>query len=144
MDVHTELDGGEFVVSLQLHGEPYDEEVYKVSEGSFSLASGGGEAYEVPIPLLKFPMNVGETWEWQGKAIAADVTTPAKATVTSAEEQVFVCGVPVQAVRTEVKLSIKPRGSASIQRQMTFYFAQKRGLFKRAWGSTSIREPDCP
>ena len=145
MDVETELEDDEYTISLELHGELFDEEVYKDRPGSFSLHEAAGEMYDVPIPLLKFPMNVGDSWTWEGSATAAHESTPATAAVATAEEQVFVCGVPVQAVRTRVKLSIVPKpGAQPIVREMTFYFAPKRGLFKRSWGSTSIREPDCP
>ncbi len=145
MEVESESEGGEYTVRLELHGESYDEEIYKDLPGSFSLHMAAGELYDLPIPLLKFPMNVGESWMWEGSATAAEESTPATAAVNTAEEQVFVCGVPVQAVRTRVKLSIVPKpGAQPIVREMTFYFAPKRGLFKRSWGNTSIREPDCP
>jgi hypothetical protein len=145
MDVDTDLDDNEYIVRLELHGEEYDEEVYKDLPGSFSLSQAAGEMYDLPIPLLKFPMQVGDTWNWEGAATAAGESSPATAVVKTDEEEIFVCGVAVQAVRTSVTISIVPRpGAQPIDREMTFYFAPKRGLFKRSWGNTSIREPDCP
>ncbi|MEZ0327860.1 MAG: hypothetical protein ACAH95_18340 [Fimbriimonas sp.] len=145
MDVDAELDDNEYIVRIEAHGESYDEEIYKDLPGSFSLSEAAGEMYDLPIPLLKFPMDVGDSWKWEGSATAAGESSDATATVTTAEEQVFVCGVPVQAVRTVVSIKIVPApGAQPITRDMTFYFARKRGLFKRSWGNTSVREPDCP
>ncbi len=145
MDVETEHEDHEYTVRVQAHGEPYDEESYQNLPGSFGLNQAAGEMYDLPIPLLKFPMNVGDSWTWKGSATAAQESSPATAVVRTTEEQVFVCAVPVQAIRTRVVVSIVPRpGAQAITREMTFYFAPKRGLFKRSWGNTSIREPDCP
>jgi hypothetical protein len=142
MTIHTQHGRGEYTITIEHHGEIYDEEVYKDSPGYFSLFEAAGEHYSLPIPLLKFPMTVGQSWNWEGSAEASGEAVEAKATITTSEEQVYVCGVALQAVKSNVKLVIG--GPSSTVREMNFYFSPKRGLFKREYGNISIREPDCP
>jgi hypothetical protein len=142
MNVDVEHDDGDFIVTLEHHGEIYDEEVYKESPSHFSLFEAAGERYSLPIPLLKFPLTVGQSWTWEGSAEAAGEAVTATAVITTSEEQVYVCGVPVQSVKSHVQLRIG--GPTATIREMTFYFAPKRGLFKRQYGTISIREPNCP
>ena len=142
MEVDTEHGDGEFTVTVEQHGEVYDEEAYKEAPSHFSLFEAAGERYSHPIPLLKFPLTVGESWTWEGSAEAAGEALDAKATIATSEEQLYVCGVALQAVKSNVKLQIG--GDHSTVREMNFYFSPKRGLFKREYGTISIREPDCP
>jgi hypothetical protein len=141
--VATRRDGESVSIEMFLHDELYDDEQYISRQGSFSLKSAAGEIYDPPMPLLKFPMNVGEKWEWSGVAIVGPERTEANAEIETSETRTYVCGVPVDAIRSLVRLTL-PTANGPIQRQMTFFFSPDRGVFRREYGQHSVREPSCP
>jgi hypothetical protein len=135
--------GDRYTIDLRLHDETYDTETYVVREGSFSLESGAGEVYDPPIPILKFPMTVGDHWQWSGTAAAGDEPMRATAKIATTKESLFVCDLSFESVESTVELSLPTQDGLMIERKMTFYFAPGQGLFKREFGATSIREPAC-
>jgi hypothetical protein len=139
----TDVDGESYSIDMLLHDESYDQEVYDLRGGAFSIAEAAGERYEPPIPILKFPMVVGEPWEWSGQMSSGSVPVPATGTIETFADRVYVCGMPVDCVIARVKLVLDATSNAPILREMTFYFSPDKGLFKREYGTQSIREPDC-
>lgn len=136
-------DDGIFDVDLMLHGSSYDQEQYVAKAGSFGLITAALETYEPAIPLLKFPMSAGDRWTWEGQARAGSEVTRATADISTSESTEWICGASVDAVKATVDVRLIPSRGAPIEREMVFYFAPGKGLFKREFGTSSIREPGC-
>jgi hypothetical protein len=128
--------------SLLAHREPIDVEGYQSLPQEFSVLYAEGEHYNPPIPLLRFPMTVGESWSWTGNMTATAVKRPATAEIDSSIGKVNMPDGPQTAVRVDVRLRMPAWGdSAAGRRALVFWFVKGRGLVRREFGSESIREP---
>ena len=140
--IATIRDKSTYAIELMKEDEILDREVYDDSVDRFRLVMAGGETYEEPIDLLRFPMKIGDSWEWQGKIVANGNPREAMAKVETVEDQQFIAGAPVPAVKVIVTLQFRAVGASdAAKRILTFWFADKKGLFKRQYDSVSIREP---
>lgn len=116
-------------------------EEYQDGVEAFRLKQGGGETYQPPIDLLRFPMKVGDTWTWKGKITSSGDSQDATAVVETMEETAFIGEVPVKAVTARVTLAFAAGGEDHAQRVLSFSFAPGKGLFRRQFDSISVREP---
>jgi hypothetical protein len=139
VEMHSETDGHDFAIELSRDGEPFDREAYQAFPNQFSLVKAAGEECDPPIPLLNFPMKVGEHWTWQGTTSASGDDLTADAAVTTSQKTTFIGTLPVSSVMVDVMLTI--HGSKPIKRELKFYFAKGKGLFRREFGDNSVREP---
>src|SRR5205085_4343464 len=64
VDLKTRTDPKGFFIDLWYEGEKFEEEQYRSTPEEFQLVNAAGETYSPPIPLLRFPMNVGDAWKW--------------------------------------------------------------------------------
>lgn len=127
---------------LQNHGEPFEIERYEVSPDQFGLIDAAEEHFAPPLPLLKFPLTMGEEWGWSGTMSTGQIPRLATAKVTPAWETLFLSGVSHKTVKIDVDLSLYAnKGKSPLKRSLDFWFEPKLGLIKRQFGSTSIREP---
>ena len=140
VEVKRRMEGSITVIELWAHGQVVQQERYEAKGDRFSLQMAGGEQYASPLPLLKFPMDVGESWDWEGKMGTPENLRPAKAKVTTATEQVYA-PTPVQAVRVQVDLELESGGPLPAKRTLTFWIVEGRGVVKRQFGSGSSRVP---
>jgi hypothetical protein len=142
VELRTERDQNKFRIVLLKDGTEFDREEYVDSFEAFLMSRAAGEFYEPPMELLRFPMQVGDSWQWEGSIRSGDDAQPAKATVETAEDTQYVHGAPVQAVRVRVLLSFGSGEQIPVsKRTLTFWFAPKHGLFRRQYDTVSIREP---
>lgn len=140
----VERHGTLFRLLMLLNEEEFDREEYEDSFEAFRLLQAGGEHYEPPIDLLQFPMKVGMKWEWKGQIVAHGNPKTAEAQVVTAADKPIVDGVPVDAVRVTVTLKFIPvsgEEDEAAKRELTFWFAKDKGLFRRQYDWVSIREP---
>jgi hypothetical protein len=137
LEAHEE--GHDFEIELNTDDEHFDHEAYSVWPTQFSLEKVAGEEFDKPLTLLKFPMHVGETWDWQGYVSADGDRLGATAHVATSQESVYIRSVPVTAIVSRVTLKIMAK--KPIERRLKFYFAKGYGLFKREFGDNSVREP---
>lgn len=129
-------------LEIDAHGQTFETEVYRATEKSFDLVDAAGEIYDKPLPLLKFPMNVGDTWKWVGTMRSGDEPHKASATVTSASESIMVpSSGSTESVLVVVDLNIESGGPTPANRKLRFWFVKDRGLLKRQFGIGSSREP---
>ena len=100
-----------------------------------------GESYQEPMPLLKFPLTIGDSWTWSGKMVAGLEPHNASAKISTAAEQILLPGGPTQSVLVVVDLAIESGASTPAARKLRFWFVENKGLVKRQFGIGSSREP---
>lgn len=140
VEVKRRSEGTEVILELWAHGEIVQQERYQSLQDAFSLKMAGGEHYEPPLPLVKFPMEIGANWKWEGQMVAGERSHKAQGTVTTRAEQVYA-PAPESAVKVEVALELDSGGPVPAKRTLTFWFVEGRGVVKRAFGAGSTREP---
>ncbi|MDI9638941.1 hypothetical protein QPK87_27955 [Kamptonema cortianum] len=122
-------------------GDPVfvESEQYKYNDSGFSLAAASHESYNPPIPLLKFPLAIGDSWEWEGKVKTGMQAAPAKATIKTATDTLNLETGAFGTVLVSVELQLDI-GSKPSSRKFQFWFKPKEGLIRRELGSISTRE----
>ena len=146
IDMPVEVDqaqkGEEMTLAFEAHGQTFETETYLVEEAKFGLVDAAGERYSPALPLLKFPMNVGDTWNWVGSMVAGDAPHKATATVTTSSETILLPTTgSVPSILVVVDLEIESGGQKPATRKLRFWFVPNKGLIKRQFGSASGREP---
>lgn len=134
--------GEEIRIDLEAHGQVLEDESYLAKLNSFELKAVAGENYTAPLPLLKFPMNVGDTWNWVGTMTAGDEPHKATAVVnTSLDKVLLPASGSQEAVLVVVDLQIESGGPEPALRKLRFWFVKNKGLVKRQFGTASSRDP---
>lgn len=142
VEVQQTVKGSEIKLDLVAHGQVFETEGYVLSDKSFDLVDAAGEHYEPKLPLLKFPMKVGDTWSWAGEMTAGQEPHKATATVTSTNDSVLLPGLgTTDTVLVVVDLSIESGGPTPANRKLRFWIANGKGVIKRQFGVASSREP---
>jgi len=119
-----------------------DREVYHRDDKELSITFGAGEAFSPPIPLMRFPMRVGDTFDWSGVMMSNNRARGARAKVTSAVAKTDTGEGNETGVRVHVALDILPEQKGpGIKRSMTFWIVEGKGVVRREFGSDSVREP---
>jgi hypothetical protein len=138
-----ERSGSDLTLRILAHNEPTEMEVYRVGAQEFSISNAAGEVYEPPIDLLRFPLRLGASWDWAGTMTAGGLQKNATARVETSADRLFPETVPLDAVKVAVKLDIvaNPPNGPTAKRDLTFWFAEGRGVVRRAFGAASVREP---
>ncbi len=142
-DLETDVEPVKSETDLTLrflhHGEVLEEEAYSITPAQFLLSKAAGETYTPAIPLLKFPMHLGDGWEWTGTTSTGAVQQPARASVSSAEENIAFGETFQSALRVDVVLKIGPEPRPHAERKLSFWFLEGKGVVKRDFGSVSSR-----
>jgi hypothetical protein len=140
-DVRQSIKGSEVRIDLLAHDTIFETERYLSTDESFSVIDAGGEQFEKAIPLVKYPMHVGDTWEWTGGVLTGPASHKASAKISTSSEDLPVKNLH-NVIRIQVDLSYETgaQGVASI-RKLIFWIAPNMGVVKRAFGDYSKREP---
>lgn len=139
--VKTTLDNGNFSIELMYNNVSLEMEKYLSTATEFDLVNAAGEDYAPPIPLLRFPMNVGDSWKWSGKMMTGPMGRDATAVVTTREEKIDT-GSLADALLVEVDISMESgAANAPATRQLMFWFVKGKGLVKRDFGASTSRVP---
>lgn len=140
VEVRRSANGDKITFDLINHGESIDRENYILNSSGFQIAQGAGLTYEPAIPLVLFPMNVGDKWEWKGEVVAGTERQAAHASMTSEAESLNLESGFYDGFKVAVSLTL---GSAEppIEKRMSFWFVPKQGIVKREFGTTSTRGP---
>ena len=142
VEIKQTTDGQQVKFEISAHGQVFESETYSVGETTFDLLDVAGEHYEPKMPLLKFPMRVGDQWQWSGTMTAGEKPHKAQATVTSTDDSVLLPGSgSTDTILVVVDLSIESGGPTPATRKLRFWFAKDKGLIKRQFGIGSSREP---
>jgi len=113
-------------------------ELYETNEQVFGLMEMNMEAYSPPIPLLKFPMNVGETWQWKGVQESGGRQHKAWADIKSKIVKMPEIGIE-EAVQVTVSLFVESNAGRPSERSIEFWFTKGRGIVKRTYGEAIAR-----
>jgi len=134
--------GGDLKLQLEAYGQVFEREQYKYDDKSFNLVDAAGESYEPPLPLLKFPMRVGDTFTWKGRMTAGTAPHEAEAKISiSTDKLIGTATGPQECILVVVDLSIESGASKPATRKLRFWFVKDKGLLKRQFGIGSTREP---
>lgn len=134
--VKSEMIGKLLSVRIYADNTELEHEGYRVEPDAFLLIQAGGETFDPPLPVLKFPLKIGDGWSWTGTLRAGEATSAAEAKVMTIRESLFT--PPSEALRVNVELTLR-RGVGS-KRNLSFWFLEGRGLVQREFGA-SIRRP---
>jgi hypothetical protein len=127
---------------LENHDEPFEIERYEVGSNEFSLLDAAEEHFWDPLPLLKFPLRMGEGWTWVGTMTTGQIPRRATAKIVPSSETLFISGVSYETIKVDVDLSLYANmGKTPLKRSLDFWFEPKGGLIKRAFGTASVRQP---
>jgi hypothetical protein len=133
---------GQFSVRLVSNGEDLEEEDYRSEPEAFELTEADEERYAPPLPLLRFPMRVGDTWTWNGTMTSGGIGREASAMVHSTTDRLFVSELPHDTIKVAVDILLDANpGRPPLKRQLAFWFEPGHGMIKRAFGSASVRQP---
>ncbi len=140
-DVKVERRGSTIEIDLVHENSVIESERYESTEEGFFLSSASAQQYDPPVPLIKYPMHVGDKWTWSG------MTDPdsrhAKAEIASSIEGLTINGRTVpNVVRIDVTVSMEGGGDQSpTTSRLSFWIAPGLGVVKRKFGDYSTREP---
>lgn len=129
------------VFDLVAHGQVVEDEQYFNSADGFKLVAAGGERYEPPVPIVRYPFKPGEAWDWSGKLHCGARARTATGNVVVDRDNLNVPGGPFQTLRVTIDLRIDGGGPATADRKLVFWFAPGKGIVKREFGFCSTREP---
>lgn len=140
VDLVRKVEGQDIEIHLIAEGEPFEVERYRQTNDGFYLVGrqlgdvkAGGEYFDPPIPLLKFPMRDGATWTWEGSNVSGDI--PRKATATIKPEY------KPDMVKVVVKLSVDSGAATPATTDLVLWFAPGKGIVRREFGQYSSRIP---
>jgi hypothetical protein len=116
---------------------PVQDEEYIVTATSVSRAKSGKDASSTvtpPIPVIKYPMEVGKSWNWSGKIYVAQakISLDGNATLkVAAKENVKTGAGTFQAYRVDMVLNIL-QGQQKMTVPNSYWFAPGVGLIKQS------------
>lgn len=132
----------EIEVELIAHEEVMETEIYTFDMESFKLKEAAAESYNPPLPLLTFPLNLGETKTWSGTILSGDSPHKGDATISAKEDAVDMPdGTQQPAIKVTVELRYDSGTPVPAKRTLEFWFAKGQGPIKRDFGEGASRAP---
>jgi hypothetical protein len=139
--LEPKLEGESFELAIRARGSVIEVERYGLGDKTFTYRGGTGEEFVPPIPIVRYPMQVGETWTWAGVAGLGPVEKGASADIDTTLETVNLATGVSEAVLVTVNLTIQAQQGVPARRQLRFWIDPKEGLVKRDFAHSSVREP---
>ena len=136
--------GESVTFSLTAHAETLEEEMYESNATGFRFAGATGETFKPAIPLVSYPFEVGESWDWTGTASLGPNTKSASAKLVSASETLNLATGVAECVRVTASLTIDTGQGGVSKRELRFWFEPKKGMVRREFVMSSAREPRPP
>jgi hypothetical protein len=121
-----------------------DEERYSFDDTAFRYVGSVEDTFEPGIPLLRFPLEVGDEWTWAGTNQFGGQERAATADVTTSQDRLNTVAGEYGTVKVAVQLSIESGSAKPVSRLLTFWFAPKRGVVRREFEWSTTREPMPP
>lgn len=144
VQVRARRDQGYFTLELVSHDEVLEAERYLATEKGLWLFEATRERYDPPLPLVKYPLRIGDTWEWSGTLDTGNITHKARASVMTDQDRLNVEGFDDDAVRVRAELTIEGGGQKPAERTLTFWIVPGKGILRREFGQASTRIPAAP
>lgn len=127
---------------LRVNDRLIESEAYSFDRAGFRLSEAAGATYVPPIPLLRFPLRLNESWTWGGEVREGESNVRAAANVRTTPETLNVPGGPYESTAVTVDVRIRPGEPYENRRKLRFWIVPKAGVVKREFGSSSTREPE--
>lgn len=118
------------------HDMIVDEETYEVSGDQVVLRYAAGEEFQEPIPLMKFPLTVGDEYQWKGTMLASQVPIQGSAKVVTSTDFVRLKDKGQDAIKVEINLTF----GKGANRKLSFWFVKGQGVLRTEMGK-NVREP---
>ncbi|MBS1713161.1 MAG: hypothetical protein JST30_02365 [Armatimonadetes bacterium] len=126
---------------LAAHSETLEEEHYEANATGFRFLGATGETFKPAIPLVSYPFQVGESWEWTGTASLGPNTKSASAKLVSSTETLNLATGVAECVKVNASLTIDTGQGGVSKRELKFWFEPKKGMVRREFVMSSAREP---
>lgn len=142
-EIRQVQEGDQIQIDLLAHGQVIESERYQSTNESFSLVNAGGEQCDPPIPLIRYGMTVGDSWDWKGRTLTGPAPHAATAQITTSAESLTIKGQTLpKVVRIDVNLAIESGVPDSpVPRKLSFWIAPEMGVVKRSYDNYSTRLP---
>lgn len=132
--------GEAIMFNLSAGEEVLETEHYTGDDHIFRFAGLSDETFTPAIPIARFPLTVGETWDWEGEASLGKNRKAAKASLATTSETVNLAGGVYECVVVTANLVVSSDGTDS-KRTLKFWIQPQKGIVKREFGFSSTREP---
>ena len=126
------------------NGVVLENEVYEYDVKSFRFMGKSSDQFTPGIPLLHFPLNLGDDWTWSGTNHFGKTDRKASATIKTREEKLNTVAGEFGTVRVDVSLSIESGSAKPVERLLSFWFAPRKGIVRREFENDYTREPMPP
>lgn len=141
VEVDQEVDSGEVTLELIAKGEVIEVEKYRSTIEKFELLQAASESFDPPLTLLKFPLESGAQYTWEGRLKMGEVGPDATANVTVTKDNLNEKGYAGSAVLSKVDLSFDGGAPTKATRTLKFWFVEGKGVLKREFDKGSARLP---
>ncbi len=112
-------------------------ERYASDATTFGLIEMSMETYKPSLPLLKTPMNIGDTWKWSGSQESGGITRKSWAEISTEVSRIPETGL--ETVHATVSLFVDSSAGAPSKRKIDFWFAKGKGIVKCSYGDAITR-----
>lgn len=141
-EVRAKSDEEKLTIESSVSGVVLDTEEYQLTEKEVSVATVTGETFTPAVPIIKYGMHVGDAWKWEGKSSAGGIEHQLSASITTTGDNLFVGSVALHdVVRVDVTLQYDSGTDTPALRKLQFWLVKDKGIVKRSFGGTLIREP---
>jgi hypothetical protein len=140
-DAKMKIEGTTRTIEISREGVPIEDEVYVVTQDAIAIKSlSTSEAFDPPLVLIKMPLAIGDTYEWEGKIDFAGPAIDATAKVVTSKDTPDLPTGPRETVRVAVELRIDDGSPKPAIRKLDFWFAEGVGPIRRDYGN-QLRTP---
>ena len=133
-DVKKTPDGDEAIVEYHIGDKVTQTETYRTSTAGIVRTGGGNDGkstLQPPLPLIKYPMKVGNKWDWKGTIQTPGGAVSGTAKYSVPELQTLkLAGQTMQAYRLHLVLTIS-QGGQSGDFVNDYWFVPNIGLVKQ-------------
>ena len=141
VDVKIEVDSNEVTLQLLAKGELLEVEKYRSTVEKFELVQAVSESFDPPMTLLKFPLEDGAHYAWEGRLKMGVIGPDATAKVTVRKDNLNEKDYAGPALLSLVELSFDGGAPTKATRTLKFWFVEGKGVLKREFDKGSARLP---
>ena len=141
VDVKLKVDSSEVSLELLAKGELLEVEKYRSTIEKFELVQAASESFDPPLTLLRFPLEDGAQYAWEGRLKMGEVGPDATAKVTIRKDNLNEKDYAGTAVLSLVELLFDGGAPTKASRTLKFWFVEGKGVLKREFDKGSARLP---
>lgn len=141
IDVKGTRTGNDLLLQLLVQGQEIEDELYRLNGNEFDLVRVSGDEFAPALPLLKFPLTVGNTWSWGGTVKSGEISHKAAGVVTTSTGKIMVESHWQDSVKVTVALELESGSSTPAKRELNFEFLPGQGPIRRDYGAGTSRVP---